>query len=157
MQWLIDIIYEKMLAAGFATQIFVFGQIDLVKAWVMAWNFLQTSYVHRGDPIGHDFDKTDFITDYTWRTLDLSSLVPAGAKAVLLLNDIKDNTIGMTFFMRRNGQSYAKNNSGITTQVANHYFRGSVVVALDENRIIEYRASAGTWDFIFLTVRGWWL
>lgn len=113
-------------------------------------------YVYRGDPAADDFDKDDLTTDGTWRDLDLSGIVPAGAVAVDLTFYVREDLgtgHGMTF--RKNGQTNTPNIIGVETFLAAKYFRGNGVVACDTNRVIEYYVSSTTWHTISIVISGW--
>lgn len=114
-------------------------------------------YIDRGDP--SDFDKVlaDFTTDGTWRDLDLSAIVPAGATAILLSVIIQDDAVNSQFNLRKNGNTNAKNASPTRTQVANVYHDQTIIVACDTNRVVEYFAENTTWNFIYITVKGWFI
>ena len=114
-------------------------------------------FVDRGDPAAFDFTVGDLTTDGTWRDLDLSAIVPAGAKAVLFNVGIRDNLVEQIFYLRKNGSAIVFSSSTIKTQVANIGFYVDLIVACDSNRVIEYLAANTAWTTINLTVRGWWL
>ncbi len=114
-------------------------------------------FYNRGDPSAYDFTVTSFTTDGTWRDLDLSAIVPTGAKAVLLLVSVKDDIVNAAIGFRRNGNSNTIAASTILVQVANYINTQDIIVACDANRIIEYQASAVTFTNINVAVLGWWL
>jgi len=114
-------------------------------------------FVDRGDPSAVDFTETSLTTDGTWRDLDLSAIVGAGAKAVLLSVRITDNQTATEFSFRKNGNSNTINISKLNTQVANLPFYLDVIVPLDANGKIEYMGSNTPFSDISITVRGWWI
>lgn len=116
----------------------------------------EVGFHDRGDPTGHDFDVDDFTTDNTWNDLDLSSIVPVGAKAVLLEVYIKDDAVNTTLEFRENGNSNDFNTTILRTQVANVFNIADMIVASDVNRVIEYRGSDLAFVAIYVAVRGWW-
>lgn len=113
-------------------------------------------YHDRGDPATVDFETADFTTDNTWRDLDLSAIVPAGAKAVHFWTAIKDDAVSSDMRYRKNGNTSSVNMAQVTTQVANVTRNADITVACDTNRIIEYRGDNLTFTDIVLIVRGWW-
>lgn len=117
---------------------------------------LATSFVDRGDPA--DYDKTSWTRDNAWHDWDLSAIVPAGAKAVLLRIYGYDESVGQYIFFRKNGNANAANTAAAYTQGINYAFAHDLVVACDTDRIIEYLASTA-WNTAFpkAVVRGWWL
>lgn len=119
------------------------------------WNTVST-FVDRGDPASIDFTLTSFTTDGTWRDFNLSSIAPAGAKAVLLRVDIRDDLTESVFQLRENGNSSIINVATLVVLVANIKHYADIIVSLDTNRIIEYFATNTTWTSINVTVAGWW-
>jgi hypothetical protein len=117
----------------------------------------QHSFVGRGDATDYDFETAALTTDGAWHDLDLSSIVPAGAKAVLLLIIILDNATNSAFLLRENGNTREYNVSYITTQVANIPMVMDAVCSLDSNRVIEYKGSNLAFTEIDIIVKGWWL
>jgi len=111
-------------------------------------------FYDRGDPAS--YDKTDFTTDGAWHDWDLSAIVPAGAKAVLLFVQIKDDAVGSYLGFRENGNSNAYNVSTIRTQVANIFADGDLICACDSSRIIEYIGSNLAFVTTQAVVKGWW-
>lgn len=118
---------------------------------------LHGHFVDRGDPAAWDFAVGDLTTDGTWRDLDLSSIVPAGAKAVAIIVGIQDDAVGNTLQLRKNGNSNAVNKSATYTFIANTTITMDCIVACDSNRVIEYYASNTTWTAINIAVKGWWI
>jgi len=115
------------------------------------------AYVDRGDYGGYDFQIGDFTTDGGWYDLDLSSIIPAGAKAVTLRMIVEDDAANSYMGIRENGNVNAYNRVEIRTQVANVPFCCDVIVALDSNRKIEYSTVNTTWTTINMVVKGWWI
>jgi len=130
--------------------------IDLIAERVIATIGIPPTYIDRGDPAVLDLDT--FTCDGSWHELDLSAIIPAGAKAVLLRLTIRDDAVGSYLRFRKTGSANAINRSIIRTQVSMVYKNADMVVALDDNRKIEYSSAAGT-TFVSsdLAVGGWWL
>jgi len=116
-------------------------------------------FIDRGDPSAFDFtlSGTPLTTDGTWRDLDLSSIVPAGAKLVLFIVYILDDAANSAFGIRKNGNSNAFNSGFCRTQVANIPNYIDMLVPCDTNRVVEYFATSLTWSDIGITVKGWWV
>jgi len=112
-------------------------------------------FVDRGDPVAHDFSLANFTTDGTWRDLDLSTIVPAGAKAVLVKVIISDGAVNSQFALRKNGNTNTVTSANLRTQAVDVYHDGDMVVALDGNRFIEYYGDNLTFSAIYLSVKGW--
>jgi hypothetical protein len=117
------------------------------------------AYIDRGNPASEAYDYTlsDFTTDATWRDLDLSAIVPAGAKAIQVFISIEDGTTEKYFFLRKNGNTSFYNVVGNRTQVANVLTSYTITVGCDANQVVEYRASNVTFTTINLMVAGWYL
>lgn len=110
----------------------------------------------RGDPTEFDFDQGDLTTDATWRDLDLSGIVPAGAKTVGLYVVILDDAVSSTLQFRKNGNTGLYNIGIVGTQVANVPIWVHLVVACDANRVIEYNGANLAFTLIGVLVTGWW-
>lgn len=118
-------------------------------------NLSEKIFYDRGDPATLDFDETDLTTDETWRDLDLSSIVPNGARAVVLHVSIVDDAADSYLIFRKNGNSNEWNRSRIRTQVANIAFGTDLIVPCDSNRVIEYFGKNLTFTTIIIVVKGW--
>jgi len=113
------------------------------------------TYVDRGDPSGSDFTESDLTTDGTWRDLDLSSIVPAGATHVILEVTLYDGVAGYGIQFRKNGYSNETTCSYTWVQAANTWIGDQVIIPLDSNRVIEYKAGNITFTNINVSVSGW--
>jgi hypothetical protein len=114
------------------------------------------AFVDRGDPAAVDYAVGALTVDGAYHDLDLSSIVPSGAKAVLLRLSFANASIGDVFYFRENGNSNSINIGSLNIFTnTTHY--NSVVVACDTNRVVEYRLQVGTWSAFNITVGGWWL
>lgn len=110
----------------------------------------------RGDPSGYDFAKAALITDGTWRDLDLSGIVPAGTKAVVIETYIQDDAVNSSIYYRKKGHTQDYNIAECSTQVANVHIRCQRITACNEDRIIQYNASNLVWTDINIIIKGWW-
>jgi hypothetical protein len=109
-------------------------------------------FVARGD-VGNDYQLGDLTTDGSWYELDLSSIVPAGAKAVVLLVQINDNAADSEIQMRLNGATYTE--ARMVTQVANIYNRNTFILSVPASRIVQYNLTNTTWSAVYIKVTGW--
>ena len=114
------------------------------------------TYVDRGDPAAWDWIDANLTTDGNWNDLDLSGIVSAGAKTVLLRVRIIDDATDKSIQMRENGNSNGYNVAALVTLVANLSTEGNFIVGCDVDRVIEYNASNTSWTNIDICVRGWW-
>ena len=135
MQWLIDIVYEKVMKA-------IGGP---------------PFYVYRGDPFLWDFTGATFTKDAAWHVLDLSGIVPAGATAVHFRFAAVSTIVAPAIYFRRGGQTNVLNMDNFKCYVTGVGTDRSCIVALDTNRHIEYFVAAAGAIVIGLVVRGWWL
>jgi hypothetical protein len=114
---------------------------------------------YRGDATDYDYNetgsKTVLNTDGTWRDLDLSTVVPNGAREVLLSVSLIDDVYGSILRFRKNGDSNTYNVSDIATQVANVQICADLIVYCDTNRVIEYYGSNVAFTSIRITIKGW--
>ena len=140
--------------------------IDLLRTYISEHDTSLTTleaavyvnYVDRGDPAAADFAVGALTTDGAWHDLDLSSIVPASAKAVIIRAQIEDNAAGSIFAIRKNGNSNIVNNARQVTQVADVSIHITpTIVPVDTNRVIEYFASNTTWTTINIAVCGWFI
>jgi hypothetical protein len=117
-----------------------------------------SGYVDRGDPALADFYVDDFITtDGLEHDLDLSGIVPAGAKAVSLTIKVQDNATGSYIRFRSNGNTNTISAFLLATQVADVPNYQNAIVALDANRVIEYKCNIRTFTILRVSVVGWWM
>lgn len=131
MQWLIDLVIE---AIG-----------------------IPPVFIDRGDPDAWDFTEADLIMDNTWRELDLSSIVPAGASAVSLNVRGRHADLAKELLFAEKGNINFHNSVGIRTVVGSLYHYADLIVKLDSNRCIQYKAMAPNWTNISICIRGWFL
>jgi len=124
-------------------------------------DYLGLSYTDRGNPAVKDFIISDFTTDGTWKTganaLDFSSIVPFGAKAMLLRVGIKDNAVSTEFLFRKSGQSNDVNISQILTQVSGVWVVNDMILSCSADRKVEYSGTSTAIDDGFMVVKGWWI
>lgn len=113
-------------------------------------------YVDRGDPATYDYAKTDLVLNGTWQTLDLSLIVPAGAKAVLLKSQLQSAAAGDKIRYRKNGNSNEINACGCESLRANVARTRLGITSIDANRVLEYNADNIAWTTLNIVVRGWW-
>jgi hypothetical protein len=105
---------------------------------------------------GWDYTHSAGLTrDGTYRTLDLSAIVPAGAKAVGVQAFCKDALTGIQLWIMGGGS----NTGGLSvmqniTQTANVYIGGTAVVSCSTNRTIQYAVNASM-DEVYIAITGW--
>lgn len=114
-------------------------------------------FIERGDPSGYDFMTGYFTIDAAWHEMDLSAIVPAGAKAVSMYAIVQTTTAARYIMFEKNGNVNHMMLATFRTQVANQSMTGDLICAVDEDRKIQYRIEVASWTLIFVNVKGWWL
>ncbi|GAH84380.1 unnamed protein product, partial [marine sediment metagenome] len=100
------------------------------------YKYLLTSFVDRGDPAAVDWVTGDFTRDGAWHDLDLSAIVPAGAKAVVFQGFFKSSVVEEIFQLRKKGNANAVNVSQLRSQVAAVLISGDLTCPCDTDRFI---------------------
>lgn len=122
----------------------------------VASNTSNLGYHDRGDPANHDFTNA-WTEDNTWQDVDLSGIVPAGAKAVHFVCHAADNTVGaLVSFKKKGNSANDKALAYLRIQVAGVFNTCDLTVACDTNRFIQFRASEAI-DTCIVTIKGWWM
>lgn len=126
---------------------------------VAEWINNNAGWVNRPAVAANDFGIPTIVPDATWRTLDLSSIVPEQARAVYLkLKLVSGPTIGHNFKIRQYGEGNVYNSVEQETQVDQQEICISGIVAISRNRLIEYKgANTADWDNIYITILGWFI
>lgn len=120
------------------------------------YKYLCHGFIDRGDTADDDFTVGDFTKDGNWHELDLSGIVPAGAKSVLFKFFYMSTGASNICIFRTLGNTNDSNVSVAATQVANVLHSLDIVIPLDADRKIEYQFQSGTWLVAVFTVKGWW-
>lgn len=157
MQWLIDIIKEWILSQKYATEVWAKAADMSDRQWVLERGYLTTGYVRRPAVTGWDFSEADFIEDGTWRWLDLSAIVPDGAKAVHFISRFKNTAIGEGVHFGHPDDITKGGYHSHYTLVAGARHGWVWAVALDTDRKIKYLLSASNWPEHRIRICGWWL
>jgi len=135
---------------------------NLTTTWLKQWepwgdteSNTEKTFIDRGDPAVYDFTQATLTTDDTWQDLDLSTIIPAGAKAVILRVCVNNSTPETGIYFRKKGNVNAINMGQILAQTSNVWNESDIIVALDSTRHIEYNATNTTWAGILILVKGW--
>jgi hypothetical protein len=114
--------------------------------------------VYRDEVHAFDFTVTNFIIDGTWRDLDLSSIIPFGAKGVLIRSAFNTSQSGSILGFRKNGFTNTFSCSYSSVLVAGGVNRAESIVGVDSDRKIEYLTTNGhTYSSLNLVVLGWFI
>lgn len=130
--------------------------IDIIKEWHDGWFADHGGYHNRQAPYKHDFKVTDFTWDGEWHDLDLSSIVPEGAKAANLHATFHHSDIAVIGYFRSKDVINIHATCQARPQIANHFNCFRRAVGLDANRVIQYMFTTGPWDEFLMSVKGWW-
>ena len=134
MQWLIDIVTERVIA-----------EIGIPPV-----------FIDRGDPVGADFAWANHLFLPAITDLDLSAIIPENATAVALNVVVQNSAISRVLYIRTKGNANVSNIAKVVTQVANIDMGTDMIVAPNADRICEMW-SGGIWINVEVTVKGWWL
>jgi hypothetical protein len=123
---------------------------------VVSQTFGSGRFVDRGDPATVDWDESTLTIDGAWHDLDLSSIVPVGAVAVVLHVTAYNDTSFLWLAFRKKGNTRAWN-SGSIYGFSDIPSACDLVVSLDSNRMIQYMGSnpSGA-NWCPVVVGGWW-
>lgn len=130
--------------------------IDIIKEWVIAQGYLTDGFVDRGDTFPYDWTEATLDLDGQWHVLNVSTIVPAGARAILFRLQIKAPDINRKFFLRKAGHVLPPNRVTAMTTVADVATWQDVIVAVGDVRWVEYYAHPVTWSTVRLHIAGWW-
>jgi len=130
--------------------------IDIVKEWTIAQNYLTQGFVSRGDPANADFELGNFTTDNAFHDLDLSAIVPADAKAASICTVARDTTDIGSIKIQRSDYNSIRTMGGQAIIKANRIEYEMFTISMNTDRKIKYSISASGWNFLTLTVAGWW-
>lgn len=131
--------------------------IDTVTDAVLLAIGIPPVFIDRGDPDSFDFLETDLLFDADWHPLNLSTIVPVRAQAVLIRTLLVTNVLGPSLHFRKHGNVNAQNASANWCLVADVFTATDSIVACDTDRIIDYSAPPDRVTAAALTIGGWWL
>jgi len=129
--------------------------IDLIAAKVIATIGVPPCFVDRGDYNGSDFNETVITQDSSWHALDLSSIVPEGARGVLVHLKTNSTFVGIYTRFRATGQINSTFRCANRQQVSNIVTSNYLLLGVDANRSVDYYISLPGYSAWNLTVRGW--
>lgn len=118
--------------------------------------YLINAFIDRGDPAAVDFALGDLTRDGAYHDLNLSGIVPAGAKGVCLSVLAVNAFVNKFAYFRTKSNANDFNISILAIQVTLVLDGADLTVPLPSTRIIEYNLDAVGWVFFTITVKGWW-
>jgi len=113
-------------------------------------------YVHRAGVTGYDYEESTLIQDGAWHVLDLSAIIPASAKLVLLRVGAAHGLKGKYFRVCKAGESTMYAYVNVATQVADVLNEQTALVDCSGQQI-QYWATIGTFSRLLLVVLGWFV
>lgn len=133
--------------------------IDIIAARVIATIGIPPVYVWRGNQNDVDWDTGNITVDNQWRTIDMSSIVPADAVAVLLFTRCKNDSVGLgaSWQYRRHEATHFQYTCVLRPQIAGIWIGGLFTVALVDTREVDYRFNGFDNGDVKIVVRGWWV
>jgi len=109
----------------------------------------------RGDVAAYDYTAATLTADGEWHDLDISGIVGATRRFVLIKTYLKDNAGGKVFLMRTKGYVNDINIEHCGTIIADKTCGRSSWLYTDVNGIIQYKIDAAIWANTDLVVRGY--
>lgn len=117
-----------------------------------------SGYVDRGDPASFDRTLNDWTVDTAWHDWDLSAIVGAGSRLVVIAFDCRNTANWNNWYFRKNGNSNAINVDGVHVAISNVHYTGTFMVETDSSGVVEYLLdNDSTWNVLNACVRGWWV
>jgi len=110
----------------------------------------------RDNPASDDFDQDDLIDDLDWHELDLSAIVPAGAKCVSMHIRALNTDVGKVIYLRQHGYTATFGTCSARIIVAGLDHAWYRPLGISTDRKIDYRMSIGGWTSVRFGFRGWW-
>lgn len=112
-------------------------------------------FVNRGNFATADFTIGDFTKDNTWRELDLTSVIPAGCKCVLVRGYMQGTTTNLLAAFRTAGNADIGNAAHLFTFEANKRTEDDIWLIPNDIGVIEYKIPSTVDTALSLYIRGW--
>lgn len=151
--WLVNALVHEMIAVQDELGTQPKGSFADVKTRL---DNIYPQFHDRGDPSSSDLNTPTLVTDANWHDWDLSSIVPVGTKAVIIQVTVKDNVTISRIFLRKNGNTNTTTTAIVRSQCAGVESNGTIIIACDNDRKVEYNATNTTFNYITMTITGWW-
>jgi len=112
-------------------------------------------FVKRPDTLlAWDFEDTDFTKDNAFHDLDLSGIVPANAKAVMLEMSIVDGVADTYFKLREKGRTDIYACPAVWNPAINVHAQREAIIPVTSDGLIQYQVSVGVTDTL-VAILGW--
>jgi len=115
-------------------------------------------YIDRGQEApSWDFTKGDLTADGAFHDLDISSIVPTNASAVLFHIALTANDVNGFLTIRAKGITRVSQRARIAAQIANHHIMTDGIIGPLTDGLIQYSMAAVAYTVANIRVKGWWL
>lgn len=114
-----------------------------------------SAFVNRGDPNDEDYDLSELTRDGAYHDMNISAIVGAAVRLVLLRVRGNANAADKVFKFKTKGQTNDYNIAEGRSQVANVTIAGDFWVLTDASGVCEYNFDTAFANSIFITVGGW--
>lgn len=112
-------------------------------------------YVDRGDLDAYDFVTGNFTFNNAWHALDLSSIIPASTKLVMLNVDCSQLLGAALMQFSTNGADSDKNVFSINSYAITQVISNAIPIVPTLNRTIYYKGTACEWPVMNVNITGW--
>ena len=114
-------------------------------------------FVSRGDPSVVDFDKDDLTSDGGYHDLDLSAIIPKNTKLILLRVKCESSLGTLDLMVRKKGNTNEINSDYNIIAITDVPSYQTLLVVPNNDRVIEYKTTFGTYTVLNITVGGWFV
>ena len=131
--------------------------IDIIAANVISTIGIPPVYIDRGPVGAADWSLVGLTADGAWHTLDASGIVPEAASAMLFQINMSNAGILKFVQLRTDNTHLTYNRRLFGTVVANLIQNQQLIVEPTANRTFDYFLTAVGWNFVEITIQGWFL
>jgi len=114
-----------------------------------------TQFVDRGELGTFDYTIGDFISDEAYHDLNLSGIVGAGERLVMIQVQAAAIVAGATVFFITKGHTLYNNRAGLIIPSDMAPEEQTMWIKTNESGIIQYMLFNTTWLYCNVTIRGW--
>ena len=114
------------------------------------------TFVPRTPSGAWDFSTGSFTADSAWHSLDVSSIVPSGAKLALVHAGAVSGSAGSVFFVAPYGFTGAAGYLSLHCSVAGREIDGTCFIAMDSNQKLNYYCNPAVSTRV-IAILGWWI
>lgn len=114
-----------------------------------------TRWYDRGDVAAYDYTVATLTADGAWHDLDISGIVGAARRLVLINTYLKDNAGGKMLSLKTKGNVNGINIEECSTVVADKTCSRNAWLYTDTNGVLQYNIEVATWANTDLAIRGY--